>query len=100
MRAPTLSRKSLTAVSGRSVRADRGAQVPEAAASDVCVAGIDGCPAGWIACLQNLRTNALRFRIFADIARIARWPEQPTMVAIDMPIGFAECAERGGRRCE
>ena len=86
--------------SGATPKARRHLQPRQATGSDVWVGGIDGCPAGWIACLQNLRTGLLRFRIFGTIACIARWPEQPAMMAIDMPIGFADRAERGGRRCE
>ena len=67
---------------------------------DGWLAGIDGCRAGWIACLKNRADGTLRFRFGATLQRIVDGPEQPDIVAIDMPFGLADCAEPGGRDCE
>jgi predicted RNase H-like nuclease len=66
----------------------------------VWVAGIDGCRAGWIAAIRNLDTQVWHFRFARTLAEIVDADEQPGVIAIDMPTGFAECAERGGRACE
>jgi predicted RNase H-like nuclease len=64
------------------------------------VAGVDGCRAGWIVALRNLETGALSVRLIAAIAEIERLPEKPRRIAIDMPMGFADIACKGGRDCE
>jgi predicted RNase H-like nuclease len=64
------------------------------------VAGIDGCRGGWIVAFRNLDSEAWHFRFARTLAEIVDADEQPGIIAIDMPTGFAECAERGGRACE
>lgn len=64
------------------------------------VAGVDGCRAGWIAALRNIDSGELRCRLLARIADIDLLAEKPRRIAIDMPIGFAAIAGKGGRDCE
>lgn len=64
------------------------------------VAGVDGCRAGWIVALRDLDGGELRCHLIARIAQIERLPEKPRRIAIDMPMGFAEIACKGGRDCE
>jgi predicted RNase H-like nuclease len=64
------------------------------------VAGVDGCRAGWIVALLDLDTRALTVRLIGSIAGIERLPEKPQRIAIDMPMGFADIACKGGRLCE
>jgi predicted RNase H-like nuclease len=64
------------------------------------VAGVDGCRAGWIVALLDLDTRALTVRLISSIAGIDRLPEKPQRIAIDMPMGFADIACKGGRLCE
>jgi len=64
------------------------------------VAGVDGCRAGWIVALRNIESGALSVRLIAAIAEIDRLPERPRRIAIDMPMGFADIACKGGRECE
>ena len=64
------------------------------------VAGVDGCRAGWIVALLDLDTRALTVRLIGSVAEIERLPEKPGRIAIDMPMGFAEAAGKGGRQCE
>ncbi len=64
------------------------------------VAGVDGCRAGWIAALLDLESGAWCFHCAASLAAIADAPQRPKIIAIDMPMGFLERAEPGGRACE
>lgn len=64
------------------------------------VAGVDGCRAGWIAALLNLKSGEWCFHYAACLAAIADAPQRPKIIAIDMPMGFLEQAEPGGRACE
>ncbi len=64
------------------------------------VAGVDGCRAGWIVALRRPDDGELRFRLLARIADIDTLAEKPRRIAIDMPIGFADIAAKGGRDCE
>ncbi len=66
----------------------------------VWVAGIDGCRSGWVAVFRNLESEVWHFHFARTLAEIVDADEQPRVIAIDMPTGFAECAERGGRACE
>lgn len=64
------------------------------------VAGVDGCPGGWIAVVrrvddpQSARIDA--FRTFLDV--LASGPF--AMVAVDIPIGLPERARLGGRAAD
>lgn len=64
------------------------------------VAGVDGCRAGWIAALLNLKSSEWCFHYAASLAAIADAPQRPKIIAIDMPMGFLDQAEPGGRQCE
>lgn len=65
------------------------------------VAGIDGCRGGWLAVLLDVtgqQTPIMRpLMSFWDVLSL---PEQPEKIAVDMPIGFADQAMPGGRKCE
>lgn len=60
------------------------------------ICGVDGCRAGWIAVtLANGKPQARVFASFAEILAL-----QPQFIAVDMPIGFPQRAEPGGRLCD
>ena len=61
---------------------------------------MDGCRAGWVAAFRSIESGAWRFRFAQTLAEIVDADDPPGIVAVDMPTGFAECAERGGRSCE
>jgi len=62
------------------------------------VAGVDGCRAGWIAVLMRADDpGAHRIVTAPTLAAIADAPEQPAVVAVDMPIGLPERTEGSGR---
>jgi predicted RNase H-like nuclease len=52
------------------------------------LAGVDGCRAGWIAAFVDLNGDDIRIRILSRFADIFTTPEQPRLVAIDVPIGL------------
>ena len=64
------------------------------------VAGVDGCKGGWIAVFRNAKTGRAFARFAETLAEIVDASEAPRWVAVDMPMGFADSAERGGRDCE
>jgi threonine dehydratase len=65
------------------------------------VAGVDGCRAGWIATLMEVGNPASgRIVIAPDLAAIADAPEQPAIIAVDMPIGLPERTNGSGRAPE
>lgn len=65
------------------------------------VAGVDGCPAGWIVALIPLQPDAMpRLHIAKTFADILGLSEQPARIAVDMPIGLAERVGLGGRQCD
>ncbi|ACA20884.1 NUDIX hydrolase [Methylobacterium sp. 4-46] len=65
------------------------------------VAGVDGCPGGWIAAFQPLAAGApVRLRVLPDLASLCDGPEAPAIVAIDIPIGLPERVGAGGRLAE
>ncbi|MCB1499997.1 MAG: DUF429 domain-containing protein [Bauldia sp.] len=68
------------------------------AAEGPWVAGVDGCPAGWAAMFLRLDGDpAPALSVFADLAALLADPRQPTVIAIDMPIGLPERIGPGGR---
>jgi predicted RNase H-like nuclease len=69
-------------------------------AGDLWLAGVDGCPAGWVAAFVRPDLDGARVRIVPRFADIPRAPEAPAIIAIDMPIGLPERAGYGGRTAE
>ena len=62
------------------------------------VAGVDGCPAGWLVVLRDVAGPAEpRARIVGGVADILGLAEAPLVIAIDMPIGLPERTTIGGR---
>ena len=69
-----------------------------ATAKDEWLAGVDGCPAGWIAAFVRPEGDEVRITVvprFADVVAEARG-----IVAVDMPIGLPERTGVGGRAAE
>ena len=63
-------------------------------------AGVDGCPAGWVAVFIQAGRDGARVRVVPRFADIFAAPEAPTIIAVDMPIGLPERAGPGGRAAE
>ena len=70
------------------------------ASSSVWLAGIDGCPAGWLIALVRPSGGEAQVRIVPRFAEILTAPEAPAIVAIDIPIGLPARVGIGGRAAE
>lgn len=68
------------------------------------VAGVDGCRAGWVVARLSARSptrlHLERVWVAADFASLLQEVTDIELIAVDMPIGLPETAERGGRLCE
>lgn len=60
------------------------------------VAGLDGCPDGWLYVLE-VGNGQLEAGIAGDVSAVLRIVPGDTIVAIDIPIGLTEA---GGRACD
>jgi predicted RNase H-like nuclease len=67
---------------------------------DPWLAGVDGCPGGWIAALMKPQDNEVRLRIVPCFGDVLAAPEHPAVIAVDMPIGLPERTGIGGRAAE
>jgi predicted RNase H-like nuclease len=70
------------------------------AAGDQWLAGVDGCPTGWVVAFARPQGDELRVRVVPRFADVLAAPETPCIVAVDMPIGLPDCVGRGGRAAE
>ncbi|MGF3024223.1 DUF429 domain-containing protein [Methylobacterium aquaticum] len=66
------------------------------------VAGVDGCPGGWVAVFgpRDGRPDPIRARVLPSLAAICDAPEAPAIVAVDIPIGLPDRVGPGGRTAE
>ena len=68
------------------------------------LAGVDGCPAGWIAALARLDANhrlgRLRFVLCPHFEAVLNLSPAPQIIAIDVPIGLLDTPQPGGRDCD
>jgi predicted RNase H-like nuclease len=62
------------------------------------VAGVDGCPKGWLAVFRSTTGEAPCARLFDTFAEIVA--TKPAKIAIDIPIGLPDLSERGGRKAD
>ena len=67
---------------------------------NVWLAGVDGCPGGWIAAFVRPAGNDGAIAVFPRFADVLAAAQAPTMVAVDMPIGLPERTGHGGRAAE
>jgi predicted RNase H-like nuclease len=67
----------------------------------VWVVGVDGCRAGWFAVLREVeRGKTVHAGPLRHISEVLALPQEPRIVARDIPIGLSDHAERGGRECD
>ncbi|MEX1263853.1 MAG: DUF429 domain-containing protein [Actinomycetota bacterium] len=64
------------------------------------VAGVDGCRAGWVVVLLETSTGASRLLGCTTFSEVLALPEQPKVIAVDVPIGLLDRGEPGGRACD
>jgi len=70
------------------------------ASEDVWLAGMDGCPGGWIAAFVRPSGEDGALAMFARFADVLSAAQRPAVIAIDMPIGLPERVGHGGRAPE
>jgi predicted RNase H-like nuclease len=66
----------------------------------IWLAGMDGCPAGWIVAFARADLSEVRVRLVARFIDVPAAPEAPAVIAIDIPIGLPVRAGYGGRAAE
>lgn len=67
------------------------------------VAGVDGCRAGWVVVVRpiDIKSDARpRVVLLPRIADVLELDEQPSIIAVDMPIGLPERSGIGGRAAD
>ncbi len=64
------------------------------------IAGVDGCKGGWVAVFRHTKTGRSFPLFVTTLTEVVDAPERPTWIAVDMPMGFADDALKGGRDCE
>jgi predicted RNase H-like nuclease len=63
------------------------------------VAGVDGCKGGWVVVLHG-GNGPPEWRVERHFRDVLALPERPSVIAVDIPIGLLEAAERRGRNCD
>jgi predicted RNase H-like nuclease len=71
-----------------------------AVSDDTWLAGVDGCPGGWIAAFVRPSGGEAVLGMFARFAEVLAAAQRPAIVAVDMPIGLPERTGPGGRKAE
>jgi predicted RNase H-like nuclease len=66
----------------------------------VWLAGVDGCPGGWVAVFVRSSGDEFILRTYEAILDVADGPMQPAVIAVDMPIGLPDRSGIGGRAAE
>ena len=70
------------------------------ASEEVWLAGVDGCPGGWIAAFVRPAGDDGALAVFTRFADVLAAAQRPAVIAVDMPIGLPERAGHGGRAAE
>ncbi|MEM8973675.1 MAG: DUF429 domain-containing protein [Pseudomonadota bacterium] len=65
------------------------------------VAGVDGCPAGWISVIHPVgAAQDAELKFFPHFAEILDHQPQIQIIAVDIPIGLSQIASTGGRTAD
>jgi predicted RNase H-like nuclease len=65
--------------------------------ADCWLAGVDGCPAGWMVAFVRASGDEARLRVVARFEDVVMAEEAPSIIAVDMPIGLPDRIGPGGR---
>src|SRR5579864_6074014 len=65
--------------------------------ADTWLAGVDGCPAGWMVAFVRPSGDEARVRVVARFMDVIAAHEAPSVIAVDMPIGLPDRIGPGGR---
>jgi predicted RNase H-like nuclease len=61
------------------------------------VAGVDGCKTGWLCVAKDLDTGLITSEVFSNAQLLLQHKLEPSVTAIDIPIGLTE---NGPRQCD
>ncbi len=61
------------------------------------LAGVDGCPAGWVSASVRPAGEEVRVRVVSRFAGVKNAPGAPGIIAVDVPIGLPQRIGVGGR---
>lgn len=61
------------------------------------VAGVDGCKTGWLCVAKDLDTDLTTSAVFSNAQLLLQQEPEPSIIAIDIPIGLTE---NGSRQCD
>lgn len=61
------------------------------------IAGVDGCPVGWICVTRDTRTGRIASALYPTADGLVSQQPCPDIIAIDMPIGLTDA---GRRQCD
>ena len=61
------------------------------------VVGVDGCKSGWFCVAKDVDTESIRFDVYDNAKSLLRQQPEPSIIAIDIPIGLTET---GPRACD
>ncbi len=64
------------------------------------VAGVDGCPGGWVAVVREIDGPVVFIGRIVHLTALIDPPEAPAIIAVDMPIGLPARTGPGGRAPE
>jgi len=64
------------------------------------LAGVDGCRGAWIAAFIRPHGDDVRIAVVPRFVDVLDAPEQPAVIAVDVPIGLPERTGAGGRAAE
>lgn len=64
------------------------------------VAGVDSCRAGWCVVFWESERGLERMHVLPELSALFTRTERSTFIGVDMVIGVADVAERGGRACD
>jgi predicted RNase H-like nuclease len=68
--------------------------------NDIWLAGVDGCRSGWLVALVRPEGDDARIRVVPRFGDVVASPENPAVIAVDMPVGLPERTGYGGRAAE
>lgn len=58
------------------------------------VAGVDGCPGGWVAAVWDIRRGSVRGTFGGSVAEVMRFAGAGTAIGFDMPVGLPDAGDR------
>jgi predicted RNase H-like nuclease len=64
------------------------------------VAGVDGCKKGWFLVFREVEIGTIQHRRIDSLSEVFRQPEDPIVIAVDIPIGLLAHGRKGGRECD